>query len=58
MYSVLSDGGILPPSVMDIQLHAVKFLFIKFSEQFVRVEVVGRLQAGLIWTTFNATVTK
>ena len=35
----------------------MRLLLIKFSDQFVRDEVVGRLQAGLFWTTFDATVT-
>ena len=50
VYSVLSFGGILLQNVIDIQLHPVRLLFIKFSDQLVRDEVVGRLQAGLLWT--------
>ena len=46
------------PNVMDNQLRPVKLIFIKFSDQLVdEVEVVWRMQAGLIWTAFNATVT-
>ena len=54
VYSVLSVGGTSPPhviraAVMDIQLHPVKkLLFIKFTDQQVRDEVVSRLQAGPI----------
>ena len=45
-------------AVVDIQVHPVKkLLFIKFSDQFVRDEVVGRLQAGLNWAAFDTIVT-
>ena len=63
VYSVLSVGGISSPQVIragvhDIQLHPVKkLLFIKFTEQKIRDEVVGRLQAGLAWPNFDTTVT-
>ena len=63
VYSVLSVGGTSPPQVIragvqDIQLHPVKkLLFIKFTEQQLRDEVVTRLQAGLLWPAFNTTVT-
>ena len=50
VYSLLSVGGILLQNVIDIQLDPVRLLFIKFSDQLVRDEVVGRLQAGLLWT--------
>ena len=64
VYSVLSVGGTSPPqlilaSVLDIQLHPVKkLLFIKFMEQKIRDEVVGRLQSGLVWPAFDTTVTR
>ena len=63
VYSVLSEGGTSPPhvirsAVLDIQLHPVKkLLFIKFTDQLVRDEIVGRLQAGLNWTAFDTVVT-
>ena len=63
VYSVLSVGGVSPPQVVragvqDIQLHPVKkLLFIKFTEQQLRDEVVTRLQAGLVWPAFDTTVT-
>ena len=62
VYSVLSVGGASPPhviraAVLDIQLHPVKkLLFIKFTDQQIRDEVVVRLQAGLHWPAFDATV--
>ena len=62
VYSVLSVGGSSPPQliragVLDIQLHPVKkLLFIKFSEQKIRDEVVVRLQSGLVWPAFDTTV--
>ena len=62
VYSVLSVGGTMPPNViraavLDIQLHPVKkLLFIKFSDQMTRDDVVGRLQAGLNWPSFDTTV--
>ena len=55
VYSVLSVGGTSSPQVIragvkDIQLHPVKkLLFIKFSDEQIRDEVVRRLQAGLAW---------
>ena len=63
VYSVLSVGGTSPPQVIraavqDIQLHPVKkLLFIKFTEQHLRDEVVARLQGGLVWPAFDSTVT-
>ena len=63
VYSVLSMGGTSPPhviraAVVDIQVHPVKkLLFIKFGDQNVRDEVVGRLQAGLNWAAFDTVVT-
>ena len=63
VYTVLSVGGTSPPQVIraavkDIQLHPVKkLLFIKFSEQHLRDEVVTRLQRGLVWPAFDSTVT-
>ena len=63
VYTVLSVGGVSPPNVIragvqDIQLHPVKkLLFIKFTEQQLRDEVVMRLQAGLMWPAFDTTVT-
>ena len=63
VYSVLSVGGTSPPQVVragvqDIQLHPVKkLLFIKFTEQQLRDEVVTRLQNGLVWPEFDTTVT-
>ena len=63
VYSVLSVGGASPPhvirpAVLDIQLHPVKkLLFIKFTDQKIRDEVVARLQAGLLWTAFDTIVT-
>ena len=63
VYSVLSVGGVSPPhvirpAVLDIQLHPVKkLLFIKFSDQLIRDEVVVRLQAGLHWAAFDTIVT-
>ena len=63
VYDVLSVGSISPPhvirtAVLDIQLHPVKkLLFIKFTNQLVRDEVVARLQAGLNWTNFDTVVT-
>ena len=63
VYTVLSVGGTSPPQVIraavkDIQLHPVKkLLFIKFSEQHLRDEVVTRLQRGLLWPAFGSTVT-
>ena len=62
VYSVLSVGGASPPhviraAVLDIQLHPVKkLLFIKFTDQQIRDELVVRLQAGLHWLAFDATV--
>ena len=55
VYSVLSVGGTSSPHVIragvqNIQLHPVKkLLFIKFTEQRLRDEVVERLQTGLAW---------
>ena len=55
-------GGTSPPQliragVLDIQLHPVKkLLFIKFTEQKIRDEVVLRLQTGLVWPAFDTTV--
>ena len=63
VYSVLSVGGVSPPhmirtAVLDIQLHPVKkLLFIKFTDQLIRDEIVGRLQAGLNWAAFDTVVT-
>ena len=63
VYSVLSVGATSPPQVVragiqDIQLHPVKkLLFIKFTEQQLRDEIVMRLQAGLVWPAFDTTVT-
>ena len=63
VYTVLSVGGTSSPhliraGVLDIQLHPVKkLLFIKFNDQKLRDEVVGRLQAGLAWPAFDTTVT-
>ena len=63
VYSVLSVGGTSPPQVVragvqDIQLHPVKkLLFVKFTEQQLRDEVVTRLQNGLVWPEFDTTVT-
>ena len=62
VYSVLSVGGTSPPhliraAVLDIQLHPVKkLLFIKFTDQQIRDEIVTRLQAGLLWPAFDTTV--
>ena len=62
VYSVLSVGGASPPhviraAVLDIQLHPVKkLMFIKFTDQQIRDEVVVRLQAGLNWPSFDTTV--
>ena len=43
---------------MLLLVHPVKkLLFVKFNDQSIRDEVVGRLQAGLYWTAFDATVT-
>ena len=55
VYSVLSVGGASPPhviraAVLDIQLHPVKkLMFIKFTDQQIRDEVIARLQAGINW---------
>ena len=62
VYTVLSVGGTSPPhviraAVLDIQLHPVKkMLFIKFTDQLLRDEVVARLQVGLVWPAFDTTV--
>ena len=62
VYSVLSVGGTSPPhviraAVLDIQLHPVKkLMFVKFTDQKVRDEVVARLQAGLNWPAFDTIV--
>ena len=62
VFSVMSVGGALPPNViraavLDIQLHPVKkLLFIKFTDQPSRDDVVGRLQAGLHWPAYDTTV--
>ena len=59
VYSVLSEGGTSPhnmirAAILDIQLHPVKkLLFLKFNDQLIRDEVVGRLQAGLHWGAFD-----
>ena len=48
---------VIRAAVLDIQLHPVKkLLFIKFSDQMTRDDVVGRLQAGLNWPSFDTTV--
>ena len=63
VYSVLSVGstsapGLIRSAVKDVQLHPVKkLLFLKFTDQQIRDEVATRLQAGLVWPTFNTTVT-
>ena len=63
VYSVLFVGstsapGLIRAAVKDVQLHPVKkLLFLKFTDQQIRDEVATRLQAGLVWPTFNTTVT-
>ena len=62
VYSVMSVGGASAPhvvraAVLDIQLHPVKkLMFVKFTDQQIRDEVVARLQAGLNWPAFDTTV--
>ena len=63
VYSVLSVGGRSPPQVIraevqDIPVHPVKkLLFVKFTEQLLREEVVTWVQTGLVWPVFDTTMT-
>ena len=57
VYTVLAVGGVSPSQAVGAVVQDIQLLFIKFTEQQLRDEVVTRLQAGLVWPAFDTTVT-
>ena len=57
VYNDLCPTAELRKSVKDVQLHPVKMLiFIRFSDDKSRDEVVGRIRAGVLWKEYKVRV--
>ena len=57
VYHDLCPNDTLRKAVKDVQLHPVKMvIFVRFSSDSVRDEVVRRIQSGIIWTDYHVKV--
>ena len=57
IYNDLCPTDILRKAVKDVQLHPVKMLiFIRFSDDKFRDEVVARIRSGVIWSDYKVRV--